>query len=100
MFFRRKKLDNRVLVTGNILIQPYYAGNELPAITTSAPNTGSYSWQIPEGYPGGNYKIGISAMSGNVSDFSDTDFTITNNLITVTYPNGGEVWEVGDTKRI
>ena len=64
-------------VTGNIQIQPYLNNSPQPNITTSAPNTGSYGWQIPEEYtPGTTYKIGISAMSGNVSDFSNANFTI------------------------
>jgi len=64
-------------VTGAILIQPHLNGSPQAPITTSAPNTGSYSWSIPEDYPTGTtYKIGISAMGGNVSDFSDSYFTI------------------------
>jgi PKD repeat protein len=65
-------------VTGTIQIQPYLNGVPQANINPSAPNTGSYSWSIPSDYPpGSTYKIGLSAMGGTVSDFSDGDFSIT-----------------------
>jgi hypothetical protein len=65
-------------VTGPIQIQPYLNGVPQANINPSAPNTGSYSWSIPSDYPpGSTYKVGLSAMSGTVSDFSDGDFSIT-----------------------
>ena len=89
-------------VTGNIQIQPYLGGVAQTNLTTSAPNTGSYSWSIPAGYtPGTTYQIAISAMSGSVSDFSNAYFTISAPpSLTVTSPNGGETWQAGTTQSI
>jgi RHS repeat-associated protein len=89
-------------VTGNIQIEPYLGGIAQPNITTSAPNTGSYSWTIPPTYtPGTTYQMSISALSGNVWDFSNANFTISAPpTVTVSAPNGGEVWGVGATKTI
>jgi RHS repeat-associated protein len=65
-------------VSGTIQIQPYLNGVAQTNIAAGASNTGSLSWTIPSNYPPGTtYKIGISAMSGTVSDFSDANFTIT-----------------------
>ena len=65
-------------------------------------NTGSYSWTIdPALFPGSSaYRIGLSAMSGTVYDYSDGYFTINNPTLTVTAPNGGEVWELGSVHNI
>jgi hypothetical protein len=64
-------------VTGTVQIQPYLNGVAQTNIASSAPNTGNYSWSIPSNYTSGTtYKIGISAMSGTVSDFSNSNFTI------------------------
>ncbi len=64
-------------VTGDIQIQPYLGGVPQTNLAAAAANTGSFVWDIPAGYPTGTtYRIGISAMSGSVSDFSDADFTI------------------------
>jgi len=64
-------------VTGNVQIQPYLNGVAQTNIASSASNTGSYNWSIPSNYATGTaYKIGISAMSGSVSDFSNNNFTI------------------------
>src|ERR1035437_8958665 len=69
---------NSAYVTGTIQIQPYLNGVAQVNINRTAPNTGSYSWNIPSHYPpGSTYKIALSAMSGTVSDFSDGDFSIT-----------------------
>ncbi len=64
-------------VTGNIQIQPYLNGVPQANITSSASNTGSYSWSIPGSYtPGTTYQMAISAMSGQIWDFSNSNFTI------------------------
>lgn len=73
-------------VSGNVLIQPYIGSSPLTNIAASAPNTGSYSWTIPSNYASAStYKIGISAMSGTVSDFSSY-FTVSAPAQTCTSP--------------
>ncbi|MFN8176402.1 MAG: Ser-Thr-rich GPI-anchored membrane family protein [bacterium] len=87
-------------VVGTVLIQPYLNGQPQTALTTNAPNTGSYTWTDISGTPSTHYTIGISAMAGQVSDFSNSSFTIEPLVPTVTVPNGGEAWAVGTTQRV
>jgi hypothetical protein len=64
-------------VLGDVLIQPYDDGTPLPPITSATENDGSYVWTIPEDQPtSGRYEMGISAMGGEVYDFSDSYFTV------------------------
>ncbi|MCK4585616.1 T9SS type A sorting domain-containing protein [candidate division WOR-3 bacterium] len=83
-------------------------GNDWQTLTTNAPNTGSYTWNIqPDtlktyrakirlfGYNSGNSLLG--------ADGSEKDFTIQpafSCTVTVTSPNGGEVWGVGEVHPI
>lgn len=68
-------------------------------VITSMPDTGAYSWTIP-GTPSDSCLIRISDTDGNPSDISDALFTISLvPYITVTSPNGGEVW-FGDSTHI
>jgi len=90
-------------VTGNVLIQLYVNGSADRLITASTSNDGSYTWTaaLPtNGLASNDCTIGISAMSGSVYDFSNSDFTIRPQSIAVTEPNGGEQWGIGDTERV
>ncbi|MGD9549216.1 MAG: Ser-Thr-rich GPI-anchored membrane family protein [Candidatus Krumholzibacteriia bacterium] len=88
-------------VTGGILIQPYINGVPQAPLTTDTPNDGYFLWTIPSNYTASAYvKIGISAMSGSVSDFSDSYFTIRPPALTVTDPDGGETLTIGQTYRL
>ena len=60
------------------------------SITTSTPNDGSYLWTVPS-QPSTNCKIKVTNLDNTSScDESDAPFTISENTITVLYPNGGE----------
>lgn len=75
-----------------------------------AGNTTSYSWTIPANTAlGSRYKVNVVYVDSfnevSASSYSDSYFSITSATIappviapsiTVTYPNGGEVWKVGD----
>lgn len=90
-------------VTGNVLIQLWVDGVADRLITASTTNDGSYTWTtaLPlDGLADDDCKIGISAMSGSVSDFSNSYFAIRPQAVTVSAPNGGESWDVGDVERI
>ncbi|MCH7770437.1 MAG: T9SS type A sorting domain-containing protein [Bacteroidetes bacterium] len=91
--------DNLV---GNVEIQLFKAGVFNSLITTSTQSDGVFTWNISNNIGSGNdYKIRISSVTdGNILDFSDTDFTIINNNITVTSPNGGENWLTGSIQTI
>lgn len=87
-------------LSGNVLVQFYKGGNPGGLITNSTPVTaGSYTFTVPTNLtPGSDYKIGISALSGQVWDFSDNNFTI-NQLpdLTVANVNGPTVRNVGES---
>jgi RHS repeat-associated protein len=72
-------------------------------IVLSTPNSGSYLWSVPA-RPSDACLVWIGnsdAADGEPSDVSDAVFSIElSNSITVTSPNGGEVWEIGSTQTI
>ncbi len=72
-------------------------------VEQSAASTGSYSWTVPS-INSELCKVRISdALDGAPSDLSDGYFTISTEAvqsITVTSPNGGEVWESGTSRNI
>ena len=90
---------NSLNVTGNIQIDLYKGGTNVLQLAAGASNTGSYTFNPPTSLTdGSDYKIGISAMSGSVSDFSNNYFSIISQptpTLTVTAPNGGETWYKG-----
>jgi hypothetical protein len=61
--------------------------------------SGSYSWLIPDTLPAGEYRVKVSSTSKPAcNDLSDNIFTITpapQPEITITSPNGGELWQNG-----
>lgn len=83
-----------------------YVGTDYFEIATNVPNTGSYNWTVPseafdtdEAYI---YLFGTDLASDLASD-SEGPFTVgepIQDAITVTSPNGGESYEVGETIRI
>jgi len=84
-------------LAGNVQIQLFKAGIFNSSITTSTPSSGSFVWNPPASIPSSSdYTIKISSVvDGAIFDFSDNPFTIINNNITVTSPNGGENWLIG-----
>ncbi len=83
-------------------------GNDWQSLSSNAPNTGWFAWYIQpdtmktyrakirlRGYSSGNQLLG--------ADCSQSDFTIMPAMactVTVTAPNGGEVWGVGESHDI
>src|SRR5207244_3702920 len=65
----------------------------------AAPNTGSYSWIIPESISA-PVKVRVSAPAdSSANDVSDANFKIRGGLA-LTAPNGAEAWIVGSTQAI
>jgi hypothetical protein len=59
----------------------------------------SFTWQsIPDTIPpGSDYKVKVTSLHDPTSfDFSDSDFSIVNGVITITSPKGGEYWLIGE----
>jgi len=96
------------LTAGDILNIYLISAGQTPYIIASSvsPTVNSYIWTIPTTISAGtNYKIEVyDAKTGVVlQDLSDNYFTITSSTqpsVTVTSPNGGEVWKVGETHTI
>ncbi|MEJ2196146.1 MAG: Ser-Thr-rich GPI-anchored membrane family protein [Ignavibacteriaceae bacterium] len=89
-------------ITENVEIQLLKNNLFYSSITTSTPSDNAYTWNISNNVEtGSDYKIKIiSVTDGNVFDLSDDNFTIINNSITVTTPNGGEIWLIGTNQSI
>jgi hypothetical protein len=78
-------------------------GTAVIAISASvAASDGSYSWTVPINQAlGSDYKIRITDISSNVTDYSDANFSIVAPpSVTVEVPNGGEIWVRGTVNAI
>jgi hypothetical protein len=77
-------------------------GTSYSTIIASAPNTGSYSWTVPNS-ASATVKIRISDIAGTVSDTSDNNFTIsascsyTLNLTSVNFDSPGGIGNLNVT---
>ncbi len=80
-------------------------GSSWTTIVESTNNDGSYAWSVPS-TPSNSCRIRvIDTGDTSVYDISDGSFSITeggggDSWITVTSPNGGEVWEPGSNQLI
>jgi len=92
----------RWLSTGNIPIVDITTTN-VPSvyIASSILNSGSFSWTIPADFPPGQYKLRVTPPTGDATrpnDTSDAPFSIVAagqpQSLTLTVPNGGEVWQL------
>jgi len=88
----------------------YYSingGGSWVEISLAETNSGTYSWGVPDAV-GTQVKVkvieaGVPAVrdtTAKVEDVSDTSFSIVEPVITITSPNGAEVWAYGDTRNI
>src|SRR3989441_9730455 len=68
-------------------------------ITASTPNTGTYSWIIPDAISATVKARVPNAADAEANDVSDANFKIRGGLVLVA-PNGGETWTVGATQAI
>ncbi|NOR45885.1 MAG: hypothetical protein GQ534_09895, partial [Candidatus Delongbacteria bacterium] len=67
-------------------------------IAESTPSDSSYSWFIPYGLQGSNYKVKISSITSpaTYNDMSDGNFSIISGTIAITAPQSGAVLEMMD----
>ncbi|MFN8005666.1 MAG: BACON domain-containing carbohydrate-binding protein [Terriglobia bacterium] len=80
------------------------SGLTYSTIVASTPNSGSYSWEVPN-TPSANIVIRISEAHGGIWDTSDRNFTIATSgsdtpTLSVLSPNGGEIWLAGSSHNI
>jgi hypothetical protein len=90
-------------LAGPVHLQLLKGGTVVTEIVASTLSDGSYDWTLPDSLvSGSDYRLRISsADQPGVADESDADFTIENApMITVTTPNGGETWTVGQAHAI
>jgi RHS repeat-associated protein len=67
-------------------------------IASPISNSGSFNWNIPNSFAAGAYRIKIyrtNTSAGTILDYSNTTFTIAIPILTVTSPNGGEIFYQG-----
>ncbi|MFH0734579.1 MAG: T9SS type A sorting domain-containing protein [bacterium] len=76
-------------------------GTNWSTVIASTPaNTGSYAWLIPN-MVSSTCKVRISDVTEpTLNDVSNNPFTIYQPNITITSPDGGELWRVGTTQNI
>jgi len=87
---------------GNVQIVLYKGGVSNSTITASATNSGTYSWTVPAAQTeASDYKVRVTPLSAPTKfDDSNANFTIRNAKTTVSYPNGGESFSLGDSLSI
>lgn len=101
---RLKKNMNSPAVSNIKIEYSTNGGNSWDLITESAPNNGLYVWSNIPSHNSAFCRVKISdAADGFPYDVSDDNFTIYNTSqkeITVTSPDGGEVWDAGTNQII
>ena len=87
--------------TGNLKIEySTNGGSNWNTIIASTTNDGIYEWTVPN-TPSANCLVRIcDAADNDPCDVSNNVFTIAVQAITVTAPNGGEVWCVGSNHNV
>jgi RHS repeat-associated protein len=88
-------------VVGNVKID--YStnnGSTWISIITSTANDGSYAWSVPNTLST-TCRVRVSELDGSPSDVSNASFSITETpTVVITFPNGGEQFEVGSRQVI
>jgi len=88
---------------GDVCIYLYNNWTKLSVLATDVPlSAGTWTWNIPpDQAPGVSYRIRVQSLADTArSDYSDGVFTIGSPSITVTSPNGGEIWQPGTSHAI
>jgi hypothetical protein len=86
-----------------VKIELFKNGTFYLTIANQVPATqNSYSWTPTYTVtPGNTYKVKVTCLNSSAGyDFSNANFSINTGAITVTTPNGGEVWLYGTTHLI
>jgi len=76
-------------------------GSTWEPLVAKTPNNGTWTWSPVTGPPSNTCKVRISNVVGGVpADTSNSNFTIYQEAITVTSPDGGEVLKIGSPTNI
>ncbi|MEJ2196923.1 MAG: Ser-Thr-rich GPI-anchored membrane family protein, partial [Ignavibacteriaceae bacterium] len=85
-------------ISGTVKIDLFKAGAFVQTIVDPTPSDGTYNWTVPSVTEASDYTIVITSNSmGTIADTSDASFTIQTSVITVTSPNGGEIFDIGNS---
>jgi hypothetical protein len=93
-------------VLAPVKIELYKNGAFYMTIVPSVPaGTSTFTWIPPYSVaPGNTFKVKVTVITSSVVpgiyDFSNNNFSINLGTITVTSPNGGEIWQYGTTHLI
>jgi len=75
-------------------------GGSWSRLFSSVPNTGSQPW-TPSISPSTRCRIRVTSNAdAAITDISDSDFSVVTRRLTVSAPNGGESWGIGQQKSI
>jgi len=74
----RLRVEGRDNIPENVILELYKAGALARTISSNAPSTGAFQWQVPlDLSPGNDYSIRISsATNASLYDVSDANFNI------------------------
>jgi hypothetical protein len=88
--------DNGGRISNNLTLQySSNGGSSWNNIASGVPNTGTYAWTVPDALSA-TAKVKIIDASRPTTVAVSGVFNIVDPTITLTSPNGGEVWAVGD----
>jgi hypothetical protein len=89
--------DNGGLVSNNLKLE-LSTGGAWQTIADGIANTGSYNWSVPDesSYVSSACRFKITDNNRDTNYDESDEFEIAYPLITITAPNGGEYWAVGD----
>ncbi|HEV8438171.1 MAG TPA: hypothetical protein VGT40_08755 [Methylomirabilota bacterium] len=88
-------------LTGNVKIElSRDGGTSWALISGNTANDGAHPWMVT-GAATTQARLRVTSLTNPaVFDVSNANFTIGGGTITVTYPNGGEVWPIGSVQNI
>lgn len=86
----------------NVKIDLYKNGIYNSTIANNTQSDGNYSWNVSsELNDGSDYKIKISSVDSELTaDESNNNINIAHPVITIGYPNGAEMWQVGSSQTV
>jgi V8-like Glu-specific endopeptidase len=83
-----------------IALNRSYPGAVWDTLVAATSNTGSYAWTA-SGATSATARVRISGVTHTaVRDTSNANFSLVARTVTVTAPNGGEIWQTGENRSI
>lgn len=85
----------------NVKIEAYKGSSRYTTITQSTANDGSFNWRVDasaEGY-GTDYRIKVTSLADPTA-YGYSDYFSIEPCITITEPDPGEIWNIGDRNHI